>query len=88
MVAVIGGNTRITRWKDMEHLSGLRKTDTSGSSCRISVMVMEYTDGKMEQSIMDSGNRISRMVTDIGRVLMELMIIPSGRMAYEREMQS
>ena len=36
-VAVIGGNTRITRGKDMEHKSGLMvayimETDTSGST--------------------------------------------------------
>jgi hypothetical protein len=71
MVTVIGGNTRMARGMDMEHLSGLVEADTSGSTCRISDTGMEYTDGQMEESIMDSGNRIRRMVTDIIRVLME-----------------
>ena len=55
----------------MEHLSGLMETDTSGSGCRVSDTGMEYTDVQIEESIMDSGNRIKRMVTDIGRVLVE-----------------
>ena len=71
VVAVIGGNSRITRRKDLEHLSGLMERDTSGSTCRISDTGMEYTDGQMEESIMDSGNRIIAMVTDILRVSME-----------------
>jgi hypothetical protein len=32
MVRVIGGNSRMARKKDMEQLSGLMKTDTSGNS--------------------------------------------------------
>ncbi len=71
MVAVIGGNSRMAIMKDMERLRRLMETDTSGSGCRISDTGMEYTDGQMEESIMDSGNRISMTVTDIGRVLME-----------------
>ncbi len=55
----------------MEHLSGLMEVDTSGSTFRVSDTGMEYTDGQMEESIMDSGNRITMMVTDILRVLME-----------------
>jgi hypothetical protein len=71
MVAVIGGNSRMARRKDMEHLSGLLEIDTSGSGCRVTCMGMEYADAQMEMRIMDSGNRISRMVSDIIRVLME-----------------
>ena len=71
VVPVIGGNSRMASMKDMEHKSGLEETDTSGSGCRVSNTGMEYTDGQMEESIMDSGNRIRRMVTDIKRVLME-----------------
>ncbi len=67
MVRVIGGNSRMAREKDMEHMSMLLETDTSGSGCRISNTGMEYTDGQMEQSIMDSGKRIRRMVMDILR---------------------
>jgi hypothetical protein len=71
MVTVIGGNSRMAKRKDMEHLRRLMERDTSGSGCRISDTGMEYTDGQMEESIMDSGNRIRWMVTDIIRVLME-----------------
>jgi hypothetical protein len=71
MVAVIGENSRMATGKDMEHMSGLMETDTSGRGCRISNTGMEYTDGQMEESIMDSGNRVITMVTDILRVLME-----------------
>ena len=58
VVAGIGGNSRMATRKDMEHLSMLMDIDTSGSGCRISNTGMEYTDGQMEESIMDSGNRI------------------------------
>ncbi len=71
MVAVIGGNTRITRGKDMEQKSGLVEADTSGSGCRVTCTGMEYTERQMEESIMDSGNRVRWMVTDILRMKME-----------------
>jgi hypothetical protein len=32
MVTVIGGNARMVRKKDMEHLRGLMETDTSGNT--------------------------------------------------------
>ena len=32
MVTVIGGNTRMVKGKDMEHMRGLMETDTSGNS--------------------------------------------------------
>jgi hypothetical protein len=31
MVTVIGGNSRMVTWKDMEHMRGLMETDTSGN---------------------------------------------------------
>jgi hypothetical protein len=71
MVTVIGGNTRMATRKDMEHMIMQMETDTLGSTFRISDTGMEYTDSQMEESIMDSGNRITRMVTDILRVSME-----------------
>ncbi len=71
MVTVIGGNTRMATRKDMEQRCGLVETYTSGSTYGVSVTGMEYKDGQMEESIMDSGNRIRWMVTDIIRVLME-----------------
>ena len=45
MVAVIGGNSRSIREKDMLQTCILVVTDTWGNSCRIKDMVMEYTDG-------------------------------------------
>jgi hypothetical protein len=54
VATVIGGNSRITREKDMEHMSMLMETDTSGSGCRISNTAMEYSDGQMEEYTMDN----------------------------------
>ena len=71
LVTVIGGNIRKARRMDMEHSSGLMDRDTRGNTSRVRNTGMEYTDGQMEQSIMDSGNRVSMMVTDIIRVTME-----------------
>jgi hypothetical protein len=33
MVSLIGGNNRMVREKDMEHLSFLMETDTRGNTC-------------------------------------------------------
>ncbi len=71
MVPVIGGNARMATRKDMEHMSGLMEKDTSASTSRVSNTGMEFTDGQMEESIMESGNIIRRMVTDIIRIKME-----------------
>ena len=58
MMTHILGNTRMVREKDMEHMSGLVKTDTLGNSCRVSVTGMEYTDGQVEKDIKDNINRV------------------------------
>jgi hypothetical protein len=58
LVAVIGGNSRIIRMKDMEYKSGLVETDTSGSGCRVTCKGMEYTDGMMEEYIMEKERRV------------------------------
>ena len=65
MATVIGGNTRMTREKDMEQLSMLMERDTSGNGCRISNTGMEYSDGQMEEFTMDNGNKIREMAMDI-----------------------
>jgi hypothetical protein len=41
MVTLIGGNTRMIREKDMEHMSGLVEADTLDNTCR-------ETDSDME----------------------------------------
>jgi hypothetical protein len=87
MVTSIGGNTRMVRRKDMEHLSGLVERDISGNTCRVTCTGMEYTDGQMEVYIMDSGKRIRRRVTGIGRVVMAQNIMDSGRTINEMETQ-
>jgi hypothetical protein len=66
MVTGIGEKSRITNWRELEQKSGLVEPDTSGSGCRISNTGMEYKDGQMELNIMESGNRVIMMVTDIG----------------------
>ncbi len=71
----------------MEHLSRLMETDSSGSSCRVSCTGMEYTDGQMEQYIMDSGKRIRKMVTDIQEILMAQNTMDHGRTTHDGEMQ-
>ena len=64
VATVIGGNTRLNRKKDMEHLRALMETDTSGNGCRNFLTAMEYSDGQMEVYIMDNRNKIREMVMD------------------------
>ena len=49
--------------KDMEHMSMLMETDTSGNSCRVTCTAMEYSDMQMEMYTMDNGNKIRKMAT-------------------------
>ncbi len=58
MVTLIGGNSRMVRLEDMEHMSWLVEADTLGNSCRVSSMGLEYTDGKMELYVKDNSNKI------------------------------
>jgi hypothetical protein len=55
MGVAIGGHGRIARRKGLECRCGLMGTDTSGSGGRMRCMDTEYTDGQMEQYIMESG---------------------------------
>jgi hypothetical protein len=71
----------------MEHESGLEEVDISGSGCRVTCTGMEYSDGKMEENILDSRKRIRLMVMDISRILLAQNIIHSGRMINEMETQ-
>jgi hypothetical protein len=64
MATFIGGNSRMAREKDMEHMSGLVEADTSGNACRVKNTAMEYKDGQMEQYTMDNGNKIIKMAMD------------------------
>jgi hypothetical protein len=87
METVIGGNTRMARQKDMEHTSRRVAADTLGNGCRMSNTGMEYTDGQMEESIMERGNRIKQMATDITRMLKLQNITEPGKMTQDWEMQ-
>ncbi len=77
--ALIGGNARMVRAKDMEHMSGLAERDILGSTCRVSNTGMEYTHGQGEKYIMDNGNKIKEKVMHItvGQMVMSVMV--SGR---------
>ena len=48
---------------------------------------MEYIDGQMEESIMERGNRIKQMATDITRMLKLQNITEPGKMTQDWEMQ-
>ncbi len=89
MVAVIGGNSRIIRQKDMEYGRVLMETDTSGNSVMMTNTGMEYTDGLMEMYITENTNRIKEMVKDIrGGQVVALNIGESTRMASNGERES
>ncbi len=88
MVALIGGNTRMVREKDMEHKSGLMETDTLGSTCRVPNTGMEYTHGQVEKYIMDNGNKIKKKVMDITDGQMAMSIMDSGRKVICTERES
>ena len=77
----------MTRVKDMEYLSGLMEGDTLGSTWRVSDTDMEFTHGQVEQYIMVSGTRITRVVTDIREMMMAKNTMDHGRMTHDREMQ-
>ncbi len=75
--------------KDMEHLSVLMETDSSGNSVMISNTGMEYTDGeRKEQYITENTNRIIKMVKDIRGGQMERNIGESSRMTSNGERES
>jgi hypothetical protein len=52
MVTVIGGNIRMMREMDMEHMRLLMETDTLGNSSMETVTGTEYTGMQMEEFIM------------------------------------
>ncbi len=88
MVTLIGGNTRMIRRKDMEHMSGLVEVDTLGSGCRVSNTAMEYSDGQMERYIKDNSNRIKQKVMDIKGGQVAMSIMDSGKIIKCKERES
>ncbi len=88
MATVIGGSRRITTRKDMEHSSGLMDRDTRGNGSRVSVTGMEYSDGQMEQCIMENTNRVIRMVMGITGIHLAMNTTESSRMMIDRERES
>ena len=79
VATLIGGNTRIVREKDMEHMSGLMETDTLGSTCRMSNTAMEYSHGQMELYIKDKTNKVKEKVMDITGGQMAMNTAETGR---------
>ena len=88
VATVIGGNGRITRQKDMEHLRVLMETKSSGNGCRITHTAMEYSDITMEMYTMDNGNKIRKMVMDITDVQMVTNTMVSTKMICQMERES
>jgi hypothetical protein len=88
MVAVGGGNSRMVKGKDMQHMRGLVETDTSGNTWIIAITGMEYTDGLMEEYITENGNRISMKAKDISGGQMEMNIGESARITCNGERES
>ncbi len=54
MAEGIGGNSRMIRGKDMEHLSCLMETDTWGNTCRMTNTGMESSEFQVEVYTMDN----------------------------------
>jgi hypothetical protein len=85
IMAVIGENTRITRGKDMEYIIMMVEIDTSGNGFRVTNTGMEYSDGQMDQYIMDKINRIKEMAMDITEMQKAKIIMDSARMTSKME---
>ncbi len=85
VVTLIGGKTRMVRRKVMEHLSGLMEGDTSGNTCRMFHMGMEYSDGQMEMYFKDKSNKIKEKVMDITEWQVEPSIMDSTKMIRSTE---
>ena len=88
MAPVIGGSTRITTRKDMEHTSMLVERDTRGNTRRGRCTGMEYTHGQMEQCIMENTNRTKKMVMAVSGGQTVLYTTESGRMIRDMERES
>ena len=88
VVTVIGGNIRMVRKKDMEHISLLVDTDTLGNTIKESDKGTEYTDGQMEECIKENSNRVKAMVMAISGIKMAMNISENTRMVRSRERES
>jgi hypothetical protein len=88
MVTLIGGNTRMTKKRVMEHLSILLERDTLGSGCRVTCTGMEYSDGQVEMYIKDNINKVNKKVMDITGMQLATSIMDSGRMIIGTERES
>jgi hypothetical protein len=88
VMAVIGENTRMTRGKDMEYMIMIAEADTSGNTCRITYTGMEYSDGQVEECIMDNANRVIKMAMDITEMQMAKNTMDSTRMTRDKEKES
>jgi hypothetical protein len=88
VATVIGGRIRMARRKDMEHTGGLLERDTRGNGSRIRFTGMEYTDGQMEECIMENKNRIREMVMGILGFHLAMNTTESSRMISHRERES
>ena len=88
MATVIGGTIRITRRKDMEQPSGQVDRDTRGNTKRVTVTVMEYIHGQVEQCIMEKTNRTRKMVMAVTGGQMVMNTTENTRMISNMETES
>jgi hypothetical protein len=88
LATVIGGRTRITNRKDMEHSSGLMDRDTRGNGRRGRVTGTEYAHGQMGQCIVENTNRTTMMVMAVTGGQMAMSTTESGRMVRNMERES
>ena len=88
LATVIGGSTRITTGKDMEHSIMLVDRDTRGNTRRLTVTSMEYADTQTDTCIMENSNRTREMVMAVTGILLAMNTTESTRMIRDRERES
>jgi hypothetical protein len=88
VVTVIGGNIRMVREMDMEHMSLQVEANKLGNTSRETLTGTEYTGGQMEECIKENTNKIKKMVMAIRSLQLAMNITLNTRMTRRRDMES